>query len=65
MLHWEEHRLACLDRLQRLRREADAKHLALQLRGQRQRRRRRLALAAGLDRLLRARRQAAGRGAGA
>jgi hypothetical protein len=64
MLHWEEHRLACHDRLQRLRREADTHHLA-QRRGQRQRRRRRLALAAGLDRLLRARRQAAGRGAGA
>jgi hypothetical protein len=64
MLHWEEHRLACHDRLQRLRREADAHYLA-QLRRQRQRRRRRLALAAGLDRLLRARRQAAGRGAGA
>jgi hypothetical protein len=64
MLHWEEHQLACHDRLQRLRREADAQHLALQLRGQR-RRRRRLALAAGLDRLLRARRQADGRGAGA
>jgi hypothetical protein len=64
MLHWEEHRLACHDRLQRLRREADAHYLA-QLRGQRQRRRRRLALAARLDRLLRARRQAAGRGAGA
>jgi hypothetical protein len=64
MLHWEEHRLACHDRLQRLRREADGHYLA-QLRRQRQRRRRRLALAAGLDRLLRARRQAAGRGAGA
>jgi hypothetical protein len=64
VLHYEAHRLACHDRLQRLRREADAHDLALQLRGQRQRRRRRSALAAGLDLLFRARRQAAGPGAG-
>jgi hypothetical protein len=63
VLHYEAHRLACHDRLQRLRREADAHYLALQTRGRRQRRRR-LALAAGLDLLFRARRQAAGPGAG-
>jgi len=64
VLHYEAHRLACNDRLQRLRREADAHDLGLQLRGRRQQRRRRLALAAGLDLLFRARRQAAGPGAG-
>jgi hypothetical protein len=64
VLHYEAHRLACHDRLQRLRREADAHSLTLQLRGQRQRRRPRLALTAGLDLPFRARRQAAGPGAG-
>lgn len=56
MLHYEDHRQACHERLQRFRREAEAERLAHQLRAHRHRRR--LALAAGLDLLLRARRHA-------
>lgn len=63
MLHYEALQQLCHDRTQQRLREADAERLALQARGQRQRRR--LALATGLDLLLRARREAARHGAGA
>jgi urease accessory protein UreE len=65
MLHYEALQQLSHDRTQQRRREAEAERLALQARGQRQRRRSRLALTAGLDLLLRARRPAARHGAGA
>jgi hypothetical protein len=64
VLH-EAHQLIGHERLERYLREAEADRRALQARGRQQRRRRRLALAAGLELLLRARQQAARLGAGA
>jgi hypothetical protein len=59
VLHYDAHRQLCHDRVQRRSDEAAAERLALQARAS-GRRRRQLALAAGLDLLLRARRNAAG-----
>ena len=65
MLHFEALQQLTRDRVQLREAEAQAERLALQAQGQRHRRRRRLALSAGLDVLLRARRHAAGQRAGA
>jgi hypothetical protein len=58
MLHYEALQRLTHDRRQQREREAGAERLALQDRGRRQRRVRRLALAAGLEKLLAARRHA-------
>ncbi len=58
MLHYEALRLLSHERGERLRRQAEAERLAMQMRSRRQRGRRRLALDATLELLLRGRRDA-------
>lgn len=65
MLHFEALQQLTHDRAHQRLADAHAQRLALQARGQKQRRRKRLALTAGLELLLRARRHAAGQRAGA
>ena len=64
MLHYEALRQLTHEHGQQRECEARTERLALQARGRRQRRARRLALAAGLEQLLTARRHAAQRRAG-